>query len=359
MIRVAAVGDLMLGDSSITVGFGVHGRYPGSKLGQLFTELAPRLRGADVAIGNLECALTSVGAGSSRWARDQMRGDEAYARVLRDAGFTAIAVANNHAVQHGEAAFDRTVAALRAAGLLVLGVRGRTPWHTEPVTYSRGAESVALLAYSWRPRQYGSGVPPYADVVEPAVLADVARARAAHGSVVVSLHWGEEFVTQPSVSEVAFAHELAERGADLVLGHHPHVVRPLEVHGSSAIAYSLGNCVTDMVWLDRLREGVLLEANLSPRPNEVLLTRTYVDRAYRVRLDGQVPEPTARHSDRWNSSAYRTAADEGERRQRRASYRHLLGNVLRYQPTVLGALIGTTVSNKWRAAAHRIRGTRP
>jgi hypothetical protein len=61
MIRVAAVCDLMLGDSSITGGFGVHARYRNSRLGQLFAELASRLRAVDVAIGNLECVLTPLG----------------------------------------------------------------------------------------------------------------------------------------------------------------------------------------------------------------------------------------------------------------------------------------------------------
>jgi poly-gamma-glutamate synthesis protein (capsule biosynthesis protein) len=359
MIRVAAVGDLMLGDSSITVGFGVRGRYPGARLGQLFAELAPRLKAADIAIGNLECALTPLGAGASRWARDQMRGDEAYARVLRDAGFTAIAVANNHAMQHGDAAFERTLRSLRAEGLLVLGVRGKAPWHGEPVTYAHNGASVAMLAYSSRPRQYGRGVPPYADVLEPAVLADVARARASHDSVIVSLHWGVEFVRQPSIAEVAFAHALVERGADLVIGHHPHVVRPLEVCGTSAIAYSLGNCITDMIWLDQLREGALLEASLSPRPADIRVTRMRVDDDYRVRIGerslGQgdwCPEPL-------DARAYDAASAAGERRQRAASYEYLVRNVFRYPPPVLGALIGATVSNKWKAAVRRLRGAGP
>ena len=245
MIRVAAVGDLMLGDSSITVGFGVHARYPSSQLGQLFTELAPRLRGADVAIGNLECALTPVGVGASRWARDQMRGDEAYARVLSDAGFTAIAVANNHAVQHGDAAFERTVAVLRAAGLLVLGVRGSRRGTANQSTYSNGDESVALLAYSWRPRQYGAGPPPYAEVHEAAVLADVARARATHTSVIVSLHWGVEFVTQPSTAEVAFAHEA---GRD---GRGPRARASSARRPSARASWLFGDCVQSRQLRDR------------------------------------------------------------------------------------------------------------
>lgn len=239
----------------------------------------------------------------------------------------------------------------------MLGLRAEPPWHSAPATYSNGDESVALLAYSWRPRQYDVGLPKYAEVHEAAVLADVARARATHTSVIVSLHWGAEFVMQPSTAEVAFAHKLVETGVDLVLGHHPHVVRPLELHGCSAIAYSLGNCMTDMVWLDVLREGALVEAKLSPRPSDVRLTRTRVDESYHVRLVGFLLNEDHVRLAALDEPAYEAAGKAGERLHRMASYKHLLGNILRYEPRVLGELIGNTRSNKWRAAVRRIRGT--
>jgi poly-gamma-glutamate synthesis protein (capsule biosynthesis protein) len=354
MIRVAAVGDLMLGDSAITVGFGVRSRHPGMLLSEVFGEISPRLKAADLAIGNLECPLIPVGLGGSRWARDQMRGDVAYARVLREAGFTAIAVANNHATQHGEAGFNATVAALRAEGLLVVGLRGSPPWHAEPVRYLHPlGESVALLGYSWRPRQYGEALLPYAEVNPAAVLADIRRARESHDRVLVSLHWGEEFIDQPSVEEVSFARALADQGADLIVGHHPHVVRPVERRGNSTIAYSLGNAVTDMLWMESLRRGLLLELDLSAGPREVRVTPIRVDEQYRVRLgDTSASEPLAPIKP-LEVKAYQVAGGARLAEQRVAAYRYAARNVWRYSPMILATLAGTTVRNKLRSLLSR------
>jgi poly-gamma-glutamate synthesis protein (capsule biosynthesis protein) len=284
----------------------------------------------------------------------------AYARVLREAGFTAIAVANNHATQHGEAGFTATVAALRAEGLLVAGLAGTPPWHAEPVKYTHASGgSIALLAYSWRPRQYGEGRVPYAEVNAAAVLGDVRRAREGHDSVIVSLHWGEEFVEQPSREEVRFAHSLAEQGADLVLGHHPHVVRPVERRGTAVIAYSLGNAVTDMLWLESLRAGILLEADLSPRPGEVRVTPIRVDLLYRSRLGDASLDRAAGIVAGLDTGAYRAAHQSGLTRQRTASYWYAARNALRYPPSVLATLVGTTLRNKARSLARRMPDRKP
>lgn len=359
MIRVAAVGDLMLGDSSITVGYGVHSRYPGEMLASVFGELGARLRAADLAIGNLECPLTTRGVGKKRWARDQMRGDPTYARVLRDAGFTAVAVGNNHATQHGDEGFHATVAALRSAGLLVLGLRGEAPWHAEPVTYRHDSgATVALLAYSWRPRQYGSGPPPYADVDERAVLADVARARATHDHVIVSLHWGEEFVDLPSQAEQRFARALADAGVDLLIGHHPHVVRPVERRGQSVLAYSLGNAVTDMLWMSSLREGALLEVDLGSGPMHVRFTSTRVDDAYRPQIGDTIVIRDNVTVAALDAAEYERRVQAGLREQRVAAYAHMMRNVLCYPPSVLATLVGTTAANKMRGLMRRVGRSR-
>jgi poly-gamma-glutamate synthesis protein (capsule biosynthesis protein) len=359
MIRVAAVGDLMLGDSSNTVGFGVHSRYAGRRIGEVFEELAPRLRGADLGIGNLECPLAESGVGRTEWAQNQMRGDAAYAGALREAGFTAISVANNHAMQHGDAGFAATVTALRDAEILVLGLRGSGPWQAAPAIYRHpDGASIALLAYSWRPRQYGSGTPPYAEVDEVAVLADVARARAAHDGVIVSLHWGVEFVDQPSAHDVRFAHALADQGADLVLGHHPHVVRPVERHGTTVIAYSLGNCVCDMLWQEPLRRGILLEADLVPATSNVRLTGIRVDDRYHARLErAPIHQLRADPPPGLQTAEYEARAASGLRRQRLAAYLYAARNLLRFPPSVLSTLFVTTATNKWRSVRARLSGS--
>jgi gamma-polyglutamate biosynthesis protein CapA len=355
MIRVAAVGDLMVGDSSTAVGFGFRSRLPGVKLSAALAGLAPRLQSADIVIGNLECPLVPVGSGPSRWAQDQMRGDPEYARVFRQAGFTAIAVANNHAVQHGASGFAATVGYLRAEGIGVIGVRGEPPWQVDPVSYThRSGSKVAMLGYSWRPRQFGTGVPPYAEVDPPAVLADIARARATHDSVIVSLHWGEEFVSQPSQEEVGFAHALVDRGADLVLGHHPHVTRPVERRQGSVIAYSLGNALADMLWMEQLRRGLLLEVELCPRPAGVRLTELRIDDSYGSQVLTEVNEIVDSPIAGLDANSYRAAIDAGLSAQRAALYKYTLRNLTRFPVDIVLSLIHSTARNKLESLTSRL-----
>lgn len=349
---LVAVGDLMLGDSSICVGFGVHSRRPGERVAELLDALRPRLV-ADVVFGNLECLLTEHGAGATRWKRDQMRADPSCARALREAGFTVLSVANNHATQHGAAAFDETVAHLRAAGVAVAGLRGDGAWCATPVVVpTSGGRRVGLLGYCWRPRQYGRATPPFAEGTPDEVARDVERLRAEVDEVVVSLHWGEEFVSLPSRDEVAQADRLVEAGAALVLGHHPHVARPVVRRARAAVAYSLGNCVTDMIWHDPLRHGLLLEATLEGGVRDVRAWPLHVEADFAPRV-GAEPTPVSEGVSPLGGDAYGRAVHVTVGAQRLAAYRYALANAWRFPPAVLAELVTTTLRNKLQALRPR------
>jgi poly-gamma-glutamate synthesis protein (capsule biosynthesis protein) len=348
-VTLAAVGDLQLGDSAICVGYGLRSRYPtASALGALFSGAAQALRGSDVVFGNLECVLTAEGAGTSRLARDQMRGAPEYATALRDAGFTVLNVANNHAVQHGEAAFHETVARLRAVGIAPAGIKGSDGWGAEPVRLTTRGGTVGVLAYSRRPRQYGTGPVPYAVGDENAVLADIARLRGEVDHVVVSLHWGEEFVTSPSADEVRLAHAVAERGAGLLLGHHPHVSRPVERYGRSLVAYSLGNFAADMVWYEPLRRGLVMRCTLADGGATLdEAFATWIGSDFVPRRDVAAPAVTAQpRVVAMDGDGYARAIAATVREQQVASYRYAMANAARYRPDVLGRMVWTTVRNK-------------
>ncbi len=81
--------------------------------------------------------------------------------------------------------------------------------------------------------------------------------------MVVSLHWGDEFIDRPSPADVQLARAIVDAGADLIIGHHPHVLRGVERHGRGWIVYSLGNFVCDMLWEEELRETAIAECRLS------------------------------------------------------------------------------------------------
>jgi hypothetical protein len=353
-LRIAAVGDLQLGDSPTSVGFGFRSRYGVGDLGTVLRDLEPVLRGRDIVFGNLEVPLSSRGLEMNSWSSRQLRGDPGYARELKAAGFTVLNVANNHAVQHGIDAFRDSVAALRSAGIVPCGIRGAGEWTSEPVTLTIGEAKVGLLAYCLRPRQYGAEEPPYAEGSPESIRADVTRLRPNVNVVLVSLHWGEEFVPLPSVEEAALGRSIIDAGAAMVIGHHPHVARPVERYKGGVIAYSLGNCVGDMVWYPPFRRGLVVSTEISDGEFEhVKVCATRLGRDYRPELDGEeqpvagtdfVPMPTRE---------YTAAIAQTWRQQRIAVYLFALLRVWRVPPQVLRQLVGRTIGNKFRALTGR------
>lgn len=348
-IDVAAVGDLQLGDSPICVGFGFASRH---RTPEEFTRAIAAARAwfahADIVFGNLETVLGPDPDTSS--LRDgQLRGRWFYAKTLREVGFTLLHVANNHAVQHGVEAFRASVAAVTREGIACCGLRGSLPWVAEPVRLVMpNGVRVGVLGYCRRPRQYGEGVPPYAEGTDDAILADVKRLRGDVDALLVSLHWGEEFVAQPSVSERKFAVALCAAGADLIVGHHPHVARPVETIGRSVVAYSLGNFVADMIWQDHLRRGLALRCRITDGGTEGLgLAATHIGRDYHVSVEAadspaRVVSPVMALED----EDYERQAGRTVRQQQLAAYRYALMNIGRYGGRVLFDLVTTTLRNK-------------
>jgi poly-gamma-glutamate synthesis protein (capsule biosynthesis protein) len=348
-----AVGDIMLGDSAPCVGFGFHSRYPRDASSAL-SSLTPVLQGGEVVLGNLECVLAQNGLGSTRYQSDQMRGDPEYASNLRLAGFTAMSVANNHAVQHGIAAFESTVESLERAGIRCVGLRGKDGWCAEPVVQTtRNGLKVGLLGYSWRPRQYDNAEPPYAEGDVESVVHDVERLRLSTDAVVVSLHWGEEFLELPSLEEVDAGRRIIDGGASVIVGHHPHVVRPAERYKDGIICYSLGNFLTDMIWQPALRQGAVLECKLSPAGvSAVAMSSTRVDDEFRARLDTRAPRVEKTPVNGLAEPEYRWRVAKSIRRQRLAVYAYAARNLGRYPPAVLGELVAKTLRNKMQGRVH-------
>ncbi|HET8539118.1 MAG TPA: CapA family protein [Anaeromyxobacter sp.] len=245
-LTVAAVGDVMLGSSFPDE---TGGLLPPDDGAHLLDEVAPILRAADLAFGNLEGPLADSGT-SDKCARSRpgrcyaFRVPTRYARHLAEAGFDVVSVANNHAGDFGEAGRASTRAALAASGIRWAGVPG------EIARLEVERRRVAVVAFST-----SGGTPDLRDLDAAARL--VAEAGEGADLVVVSFHGGaegadrqhvppgrEEFLGEDRGDLRAFARAVVAAGADLVIGHGPHVVRGMEVIGGRLVAYSLGNFAT-------------------------------------------------------------------------------------------------------------------
>jgi hypothetical protein len=228
----------------------------------LLAGVAPIVQGADVAICHLETPLAPPGG--------PYRGYPAFsvppeiAPALAGTGFDACSTASNHTFDQGAAGVDRTLATLDAAGIRHAG-SARTPDEAEAITLiPTPVADVALLSYT-----FGfNGIPAPAGedwrsarIDEGRILAVAARARAAGAEVVVvALHWGEEYQSEPTATQRDLGSRLvASPDVDLVLGHHAHVVQPVEAVGDEWVVYGMGNFVADHATvLPANEEGLLV-----------------------------------------------------------------------------------------------------
>lgn len=189
-------------------------------------------------------------------------------RALTQIGVDVVSTANNHALDRSSIGADRTLDAVEQAGLKATGTRraGDTtaPWHT--VTEVKG-KRIAWLACT-----YGTnGIPDRQSQVLfcfrewQKTLSHIKALRADPNidAIIVTPHWGREYTHEPSTSQTSFGRAAIEAGADAVIGTHPHVIQPLEIHRTQSgheglIAYSTSNFVGGYRTLQRRTAMILL-----------------------------------------------------------------------------------------------------
>lgn len=158
------------------------------------------------------------------------RGDPEYAKTYALSGVELANLANNHSLDYKQAGFNDTVSALAAQG--IGSFWADTPYVSEIET-AGGTVRVVMLSTSSLNIKNSSKF---------AALKKLVTQHKSDGTiVVVNLHWGTELAVKPSSWQVSTAHELIDAGADLIVGHHPHILQGIEEYNGAFIAYSLGN----------------------------------------------------------------------------------------------------------------------
>ena len=212
-------------------------------------------RGADLGFVNLETALSNRGErlpGKGIW----FRSDPSFGGILCDAGIGVVSLANNHALDYGREAFADTVRTLDAAGVARCGGGLTITEACKPAIVQRNGITLAFLAYSelapvfwsWtNPQTFiaGKNYPGIPGWNTRQILEDIKHAKQVADHVIVSFHWGDEYVRKPAERQMELGRAAIDAGASVVLGHHPHVLQPVELYGSGVIFYSLGNFVFD------------------------------------------------------------------------------------------------------------------
>jgi len=310
VVELIAVGDVMLGRDVAAEP-------------EPLAEVAPWLSAADLALGNLEAMIVTSGMpqpglyDNPALSPHRLRAVPSAIDHLQAAGFDLLGVANNHAYDFGPSGLGQTVATLESAAITTVGLSldsKTTP--IEPVLRQVGPVRLAFLAFNAVPDPAGEPGESDWHLVhwdkDEAVTA-IAAAKAQADAVIVSIHWGQEYSLWANPAQVDAAQATFAAGADVIVGHHPHVAQEAVVlNPGQLVLYSLGNFVFDQgfdetdqglalrVFFDQdgLRAAQLLPVWAGPRPQlmtldeaESLLARVQSSRRLSFTCDLKACQP--------------------------------------------------------------------
>ena len=236
-ITISAIGDCTLGTDS---------RYPKAgrfdtvfnnmqrNYGYFFKNVIPVLANDDLTIANLETTFTTANQKANKSHQDAafwFKADPSYVQILLKGSVEAANLANNHSFDYLQQGYQDTINCLEKKGISHFGYDKKT-------IYSVKGIDIGMLGYNALGAvEEGVAWPS----LWQNVLTDIKGLKDSCDLVIVSFHWGIEKSSQVTKEQVDLAHLAIDSGADLVLGHHPHVIQKLEKYRGKYILYSLGN----------------------------------------------------------------------------------------------------------------------
>jgi poly-gamma-glutamate synthesis protein (capsule biosynthesis protein) len=226
-------------------------------------DLAPVLSAADLAFVNLESPFSD--RGKTVEAGMVFKAEPDMIEALEGAGIDIVSTANNHSRDCGGYGVEYTLGLLKRHGIAAVGTAlSASDAHAGQVLERNGIR-FGFLAYTFdQSNGNHSDVDDRVALMDRVqMLADVASMRERAGVVIVSMHAGTEYASQPNAQQKAFARSAIDAGARIVVGHHPHVTQPWEPYNGGVIFYSLGNLVFDQMQRAETQRGWLAEVVFS------------------------------------------------------------------------------------------------
>lgn len=237
-VDLAAVGDIMLGSWIVD-------KVAAEGVDTPFDSTRHWIESADLAVGNLEAPLADQG---ERFMEKQytFKVPTHMVKGIVNAGFDVLTLANNHIMDYGCGALKQTLAALDEAGLRHCGAGLNLTEACAPTIIEANGLRLAFVGLTttypdqfWATSTRCGTCRPTDEVMEQIL----AKCKAEADLTIINIHWGTEKNKTPNPDQIERAHRLIDLGADLVLGHHPHVLQGVEVYKGRLIAYSLGNYI--------------------------------------------------------------------------------------------------------------------
>lgn len=247
-LAIHAVGDVMLGEGPYYLDRGVRTAIQKQGFQYPFEKIKDLLGSADLVIGNLEVACSSSGETNCLRSRT-FRGPEEGIAALYYSGFNVVSLANNHFLSHGNVTAEASYHKLKDYEINTVG------WNPEKLTGKEAAIEtitikgfkVALIALCDVPTNLADETKrtDFPSIYEAWVLDSIRELKQEGYLVIITVHWGAEYIGKPDPSHIKLARSWIDQGADMILGHGPHVLQGYEKYNGRPIIYSMGNFIFD------------------------------------------------------------------------------------------------------------------
>ncbi len=268
-VSFCAVGDVLLDrgvrkvidENSIT--------YPFEKIKSCISQ-------NDLAFFNLECPVAGSTDGYPMNKRYSFRAEPEYIEGIKYAGFTIASVANNHTIDYGKSGFLKTIELLNTDSIFTVGGGKNQQEAFKPLLIEKNGETFAffgMLEFLLEGTTFNENKPYPAFGQIDRLCKIIQEYNDIIDNIIVSFHWGKENDIYPTSRQTEYAHKVIDAGADLVLGHHPHVIQGIETYRNKLILYSLGNFVFDhseelqkqsVIFQCKFKDGNILRPELIP-----------------------------------------------------------------------------------------------
>lgn len=199
-------------------------------------------RQADVAMVNLENPLTKATLKQPD-KRFTFKAEPQLVEVLKEGGVDLVTLANNHSMDYLEAGLLETLEVLDSEGIMRVGAGRNLNEARRPQIVDVKGQRIAFLGYWGQEYAATDTKPGVSSVDEQRIAEDIRAIRGQVDWIVINYHWGQELATKPAAWQQKLARFTIDQGADVVIGHHPHVLQGTEIYKGRPIAYSLGNFI--------------------------------------------------------------------------------------------------------------------
>lgn len=253
--KLVFVGDMMLDRG---VKSSVINNLNGSYL-SLFDYTKETLSGADILFGNLEGPISDKG--NNVGSKYSFRMSPEVFPVLKESGFDVLSFANNHVGDWNVSAFTDTLERASSTEIIITGAGKTKSEASEVDIIEKNGTKFGFLAFSdvgpaWI--KAGENSPGILLLADPSLSQIISEAKIEVNVLIVSIHWGDEYKEFNSRQQ-EYAHKIIDSGADLIIGHHPHVIQGTEKYKDGLIFYSLGNFIFDQKFSEKTMEAGVVE----------------------------------------------------------------------------------------------------